>query len=407
MISILINLVFFPLCSVLLLNLLKPSSLNEFNLYSFILVIIFNYFVYKYFRFNIKLNINYFKNTHLLGVFIFSSIFFFLRISQEPFGMWDSWAMWNAKAKDFTLDFIEGNSYRFFRESWAHPGYPTFIPLQISFIAINIRYFSEYISYITNYFYLIFFFFMMIKNYSEYKRSNIYKLVTFFPFLLISLINQASDLCADFPLSIFFCFSIYLIINKEEFESEYKNAFFIILGIIIGILPLIKNEGIFILFSLLLIYFIHEGSKLKLRNFSNLFMGVIIPLFFFLYYKLNSPEFNPVQISFEHIKNVIFEIERYKLILLAFVFFHTIYLFFFIPLIFLYFFIKKYKLSYLYFTILILYILFNIIFLITPENQIWHIKTAYFRLNMQLVPAFFLITQHTIIHNINIKNKNS
>jgi hypothetical protein len=136
-------------------------------------------------------------------------------------------------------------------------------------------------------------------------------------------------------------------------------------------------------------------------------MGVIIPLFFFLYYKLNSPEFNPVQISFEHIKNVIFEIERYKLILLAFVFFHTIYLFFFIPLIFLYFFIKKYKLSYLYFTILILYILFNIIFLITPENQIWHIKTAYFRLNMQLVPAFFLITQHTIIHNINIKNKNS
>jgi hypothetical protein len=320
--------------------------------------------------------------------------------------MWDSWAMWNAKAKDFTLDFIEGNSYKFFRESWAHPGYPTFIPLQISFIAINIRYFSEFISYFTNYFYLIFFFFMMIKNFSEYKSSNIYRLVTFLPFLLISLINQASDLCADFPLSIFFCFSIYLIINKVEFETKLRDAYFILLGIIIGILPLIKNEGIFFLFSLLLIYFIHEGFKLKLRNYSNLLISITFPLIFLVYYKLNAPEFNPVQISFNHILTIIFDIERYKLILIAIVFFHTTYLFLFIPLIFLYFFIKKYKLSYLYFTVLILYILFNIIFLITPENQIWHIQTAYFRLNMQLVPAFFLITQHTVVNNIKISNRN-
>ena len=331
MIFIFINLILFPLWSVILINLLNPSSLNEFNLYSFILVIIFNYFLFKYFRLNIKLNINYFKNRDLLGVFIFSSIFFFLKISQEPFGMWDSWAMWNVKAKDFTLDFIEGNAYRLFRETWAHPGYPTFIPLQISFISINSRNFSEFISYFINYFYLIFFLFMMIKNYSVYNSLKIYKLVTLFPFLLISLINLSSDLCADFTLSIFFCFSIYLLINKEEFESQLRSAYYFLLGIIIGTLPLIKNEGIFFLFSFLLIFIFRKDFKLKLRNYLNLFIGIIFPFIFFVYYKLNAPEFNPVQLSYEHLIKVIVDVERYKIILISIVFFSYCLLVLFYP----------------------------------------------------------------------------
>jgi hypothetical protein len=49
---------------------------------------------------------------------------------------------------------------------------------------------------------------------------------------------------------------------------------------------------------------------------------------------------------------------------------------------------------------ILIHITFNLIFLITPEDQIWHINTAYYRLNMQLVPAFFLITQFMIKKNI-------
>jgi hypothetical protein len=402
MIYIFINITLFPLWSIILLNLISPASINEFNFYSFLIILIFNIIILNYFHIFLKIKIIKFNSELILpfGIFIISTIFYLFKISQEPFGMWDSWAMWNAKAKDFTLDFLEGNSYKLYKASWPHPGYPTYIPLQISFVSINLRIFTEFVSYIINYFYLIFFGYMMIRDYSIYKEFNLYKITTFFPFLLLSLIKQASDLCADFPLSIFFCFILYLLLYKEDLVIELGVNYYFIIGTFIGILPLIKNEGIFFMFFILITFIVLEKSNFNFKNSLSLLIGLFIPIIFFVYYKMNAPEVSPVVINLEHLFKVIIDPIRYKNLLLAFLLFNTIYLYLFIPFVIYYFIKYKFKFTYYIIPIILIHITFNLIFLITPEDQIWHINTAYYRLNMQLVPAFFLITQFMIKKNI-------
>jgi len=401
MIYLFLNFSFYALASLILLSFLPPKSLLSYNLYSFLMVFIFNLLIFKVLKF--ELSINNILEKEPVIIILVSTLFFSFRLYQEPFGMWDSWAMWNAKTKDFTLDFIEGYEFKYFRESWAHPGYPIFIPLQQSFISINLGFFSEKISYVYNYIYLICFWYMMTNNYKLYSLSLFYRFVTFFPFLLNGLINQSSDLCADFPLSIYFCFIIYLILYHDSLNLDIKKYYNFLLGLFIGILPLIKNEGIFFLIYLVIYLALKFKNDFKFSSLSFFVIGISIPLFLNFYYKLNAPEFNPVPITKEHIINVIFIIERYKNIFYAELILNLS-IFLMIPIVILYFIYKKHKISKLYLVLLCIHLTYNFIFLITSADQTWHLHTAYLRLNQQLLPAFFLITQYIIKDNIHISN---
>ena len=395
---IFLNLYFVGLFSLFLLIFVPPGSILLFQVSSFLLILLFNIFLKKFIQFKIHNFFSYNLKLYIEPIiFLFiATFFFFFRFSQEPFGMWDAWAMWNAKSKDFTLDFIEGHHFQFYRETWAHPGYPILIPLQISFIGINIGKFTEVISYLINYLYIILFWFMMIKDYSQYSNSYLYKLVTFFPFLLNGLINLASDLCADFPLSIYFCYVVYLILYHKDFDLYSKKYYHLILGLSIGILPLIKNEGIFFSFFITIAFFIKFFKEFNINKFLLFLLGISFPFIFVVYYKINAPEFNPVPITKDHLLNVLINWERYMNILLAELILNVYTLYLFVPIILIYFLYKKYKLSYLYTIILCLHLTVDFIFLITSSDQVWHLQTAYLRLNLQLVPAFFLITQNII-----------
>ncbi|MBE7413338.1 MAG: hypothetical protein L6Q54_14795 [Leptospiraceae bacterium] len=360
------NLLLFPLLGLIFFNFIEPNSIALFRVCSVIVVFIFNLFLIFLFKDKFT-NQNDFKNfKFFLIVFLISSVFFFFRVLViEPCGGWDAWAMWNAKAKDFTNLFLNEKPYKMFKETWAHPGYPTLIPLQIAFLSVNIGFFTEYVSYFLNYTYLILFFLMMMDIYSSSKNKNgVVNYIFVIPFSLIFLIHQSSDLYADYFLSILYTFIFYLYFkNKENLNSLNLTIIFFLSSCLF----LIKNEGAFLFLSIL--FFLLLNHKINFLKFSfPALIGIILPLSLFLYYKINSPEFNPVPITIDHLKNSLTDFQRYKNVLFALIFFHGVVMYFTITILIYHF--RKMKIHFLnyLFPLLIVHIIYNGIFLVTSSD---------------------------------------
>jgi hypothetical protein len=243
------------------------------------------------------------------------------------------------------------------------------------------------------------FFLMILSQYLSIKsKSFLFKLGTILPFLFYFLLNQASDLCADFPLSIHFCFVYYLYFQIIEKKIQ-SNFIYFFIGIFTGIIPLIKIEGLFIALSFLFFLIIERKLFRYPKPFIYLLFGFSFCISFFLYYKMNAPEINPMRISLEHLRNIILDFTRYKNLFTAFFLFNSLVLYFSVPVILILYFKNSYKSLKILIPILIVYCIYNGIFLITSENQLWHLQTAYARLCLQLVPSFFFASQYLIKKN--------
>ncbi|MDH5656913.1 MAG: hypothetical protein OEZ34_13450 [Spirochaetia bacterium] len=72
-----------------------------------------------------------------------------------PYGMWDSWAMYNAKAKDYALSYIMGIHPVLIKDFWDAPSYPAGFPVQSAFIAVNVGYWHISIPVIISFIYYL------------------------------------------------------------------------------------------------------------------------------------------------------------------------------------------------------------------------------------------------------------
>lgn len=395
------NLILFPLITFLLIDIFDLKSISFFRIFSFCFLLIFNIIFYMGLKNDFRPK---YKNQTML-IFLTTVIFMFLlflmRILVEPFGMWDAWAIWNFKAKDVAINFILKNQHILFKENWNHPGYPLFVPYQIAFVSIIFGTYSEIISYLIHVLYLYLFVCLMFYFLSLKFEKNLL-FITLFPFTLFQLYTQSSDLCADFPLSIFSAYCLYFYIN---ISNSKKNKIFnsIYLGVILGILPHLKNEGFFI-YIIYFIFFIFDNLKNKksLQYYSWIPISLIFSLSYVIY-KYNAPQILQFQITLDEIVESFRELKRWKNIGLAFTFFHLFYLYATLPIFLFYYKLNHHiRIRYLI-PIFVLYSIYNGIFFITRLDQLWHISTAYARVNFQLSPILFFTIQY--IHFISIKEK--
>ena len=400
---ILVNLIIFPILTFIFIDLFLINSLLTFRILSIIVLITVNIIYFKIFRNNLKTNYSFKLNTLFWGCFIIMLILFINRIKIEPYGMWDSWAIWSFKAKDISTNFILNNPQGLFKINWNHPGYPLFLPYQIAFVSIIFGNFNEIIVYFIHILYLYLFVSLMFYFISLKFDLNLL-FFTLLPFTFFQLYIQFSDLCADFPLSIFSAYSLYFYFKISESKIDrITNILF--LGFSMGILPHIKNEGIFI-FLIYIVFFIINNIIIKSSIESYYWIPIsLFILSIYLIFKSNAPEVLQFEVSKHEIFQSFIDWNRYINIGLAFSYYHLLILYGIIPVFLYYSYLKKFKKMIYLIPLFIIYLIFNGIFFITRYDQIWHISTAYSRVNFQISPLLFLTFQYIYFQFISFEKQ--
>lgn len=338
--------------------------------------------------------------------FVFGLVCLFVaaRMILEPFGMWDSWTMWNLKAKDLTLDYLSRGVFYITRSDWAHPGYPIFIPLQIASLTVGSGGFHESVSYALNFLYL---FLLMLMFLARYRLSSTERPWTLFltlsPFLLAGTVLIASDLSADFPLAVFYCFALYLRLQWKDGEITGVVAGLVI-GLAIGVLPLIKNEGI-ILSGILLPFLLLEAFVKSRPTLMGLLMGAAVPFALLVCFKLNAPEISPMRITFAQAFEFFFSLNRWKHPAIGLTQFLVLGSYLFYPVILFRVLRDRPKEWNVILPALLSSAAYFVVFVITTEDQEWHVRTALGRIQTQIVPAFLLCAQYMFLKQDEERNQ--
>ena len=397
---ILINIIYIALLSFLLFSVLTPGDILSYRIAALAGIAVFNIFLFKYLP-NISVKITGIKLSNVEKIIFAASVLPFifvliLKIRLEPYGMWDAWAMWNLKSKDIAFDFIGGQNFNIFRPEWHHPGYSVMLPLFYAFFIVNFGFFSEQIVFFINSLLFFAFILMIYVLYGLIRTEKKYKMYLFLSmlyFLNFHFLNQTLELCADFMLSVFFSFMFYIYYQIKYKYIKNINLIYFLLFLFLGTLPLLKNEGMILAVVFFAVFSFENKNDLLKKSTLVLYavIGFLIPFSFFTLYKVIAPELSPMTLTFDQLFNNLLDISRYKVLILGLMYFHIVVLFAFVP--FVIFMFRKYLKHSLAFVILILiHGIYTGIFLITTENQMWHIATAYERIHLQLMPAFLLVS---------------
>ncbi len=331
-----------------------------------------------------------FNRIYLVVIFVVFSILYFWKSFLFLHGMLDAWALWNVKGKIYALNFLEGYPFQFVINHISHPGYPLVIPLDLAFFSILTGTWSFSIPIFYNYFHFLLYFYL-IYRYSinqDWNGKIIPILLIFAAFFAPGMLLIITDQCADFPIGCHLAFLFFLIFEIKANNIKPLKGFYFA-GLCLGIILNSKMEGAIIL-PIMLPYFLYylRSYITKLSLFSIL-MGLIFYIFFFLVYKLNAPELNPVPVNFQHVFNSLISWERYFNVLKYFFLLHA-FVFFIIFILIGYFIKQKINLE-LFLPLALLHLAYSGIFIITSSDQAWHLETAYTRIHLQLFPAFSLI----------------
>lgn len=242
--------------------------------------------------------------TLLLGWFVLSVIKF-------PGGKWDSFASWNLSAKYFYY-----SGFSLVRNTYIlQPDYPPMLSMMIT----RLWHYNDsvnqagpiLINSIMS-FSLIVIFYLFVSSIKERWTGMISTicLVTSLYFLKFVFSQYA-----DIPLSLFLLLSfIYLFLYEEQSNN---HGYFYLIGIEIGSVILMKNEGavLGILFLIILFFWNRKQQKGSLKfKLKNLFFGILPFLLFYLYFKLfiaPSNELYATMLSSEQITAGIFNFKKY------------------------------------------------------------------------------------------------
>ena len=196
----------------------------------------------------------------LLGAIILKVIYVFFEALIKPVVAWDAWGNWALKAKIFFLDPVPLVSY-FERYRAGLPDYPLHLPLLESWIYTCL---GEWNDQLVKIIFPLYFLSLLLLFYYALRRTAPRLNALLFTFLLSSLpflVYHATIEYADFPLALYYSFSLILLYLWAE---KSDRGFFLCSALLAGMLPLVKKEGLvyllIILFILAIILLIKKSS---------------------------------------------------------------------------------------------------------------------------------------------------
>lgn len=334
------------------------------------------------------------KENKPLFILFISTLFFsfyeiILHFIKEPSGSWDGHFIWNFHTRFFySLYSNEMNYTHFFNNTikWTHLDYPLLLPMYNlkTFILTNTNSYS--FGAITSVLFFIMITFLLIGTIEEISDRKNALIAGLILISTKSFLWESGTQCADIPLSFLFLapFCFLLLYNKYGEKNFLITAFFFA-----SASAFCKNEGILFFFIFTIFYlFLNKFSNLK-----NILYGIIIPLFFVLYFKL----FIYSQSDLFTQKNMMISIGKLKYILEYLFWNLSNFINLIIIGIFSFFTGKRNNEIYnntkklMILTLIFLTIGYISIYLISPHDITWHLSTSSIRLMTQGVPLFILL----------------
>ena len=367
-----------------------------------------------------------FKYAHILavvfGVSLLSSLVSFaVSVAQEPHGKWDAWLIWNMHARFIYRAGEHWQNYFHSGLSWTHPDYPLMLPLSIvrswyymgaESLSVPIAFAFLFTCALVG---LVVSSLVMLRSESQGYLGGLVLLGS--PFFILMGASQL----ADIPLAFFLLATVVLFFVHDRL-TERRHPILILAGFAAGLMAWTKNEGLLILFVLILVRFFvvaagEDGWKGAVKQLLWLLAGVLPVLLAVAAFKINLAPSTDIFID-QNIQKIwarLTDLQRYKTILYAYI--QTGLTFTQgipdirtgfrinlgiagIVLLAVYLFLsgisveRKDKGNILGVLILTLITLgsYFTVYLITPHDLDWHIMTSLNRLLLQLWPAIVFIT---------------
>ncbi|MCW7493201.1 hypothetical protein ND861_10845 [Leptospira sp. 2 VSF19] len=177
-----------------------------------------------------------------------------IRLSLNPFGMLDAYAMWIGKGRMLALSILDGNPIPLWNQYWRMPNYPLGIPLLHADLSLVFSSVNSFLitAKIPNYLYLALLYLFFTDRLLEIKNPSIrwgFIILTgtflFHPNYLLVV----SDLCADFPVSVTFAIATYYLIERDKKKSQ------VLLFLSLSLLTNLKSEALLITIVILVFFF--------------------------------------------------------------------------------------------------------------------------------------------------------
>lgn len=326
--------------------------------------------------------------------------FLIWRISEHTQGMTDAWQMWNMKGKFYFVSFAIGLDFRLVLPEWFHPGYPAFFPFQLAGIALLLGTWVPEIAIFVAllYYALIALIFFDLAGRIQSTRpfwptalGDVSLLLAILLPVLPGIIMATAEQCADIPLGVFLLYAYYV---ARELRSSEKDSvgLFVLLGLSFAVMLHVKNEGVLLVFMVFpaFLWLFRSGLK-SLKNAIALSGSFALSFLLLVLFKINAPELQPYKFQLSRVIADLMDLSRYAFILKGFVAFQILTAFFApIAAAILVFQFRRRDLILLV-PLVLNFAFYHAFFLITPEDLPWHWISAYHRINIQVMPAWFFV----------------
>jgi hypothetical protein len=262
----------------------------------------------------------------IFGISLLSSLVSFaVSVVQEPHGKWDAWLIWNMHARFIYRAGEHWQDYFHSGLSWTHPDYPLMLPLSIvrSWNYMGVESLSVPIA-------LAFLFtcaliglvvssLVMLRSESQGYLGGLALLGS--PFFILMGASQL----ADIPLAFFLLAAVVLFFVHDR-SSGRRHPILIMAGVAAGLVAWTKNEGLMILFAVILVRFFvvaagEDGWKGAVKQVLWLMAGLVPVLLAVAAFKMHLAPSTDLFID-QNIQKIwarVTDLQRYKTILWAYV----------------------------------------------------------------------------------------
>jgi len=310
---------------------------------------------------------------------------FIRRYASEPFGQWDAWSIWHPRIRDFSLSFLRGIEVSFFRSDWAHPDYAPMAALGVAGPVIFLGQWAlPWLPAAMNFaYYVLMLAILLLALAAVLTQEWIVPLVVFLGAMLSPMLFlNATDQCADHYLALIFLLSFALL---DEASSRGQ---LILAGFCAASLPLIKNEGMFLLLAPgMYLAWLWLRQHRSLRQCLYFLSGMLAPLTMFLIYKLTANRLQPYDTTMARIFELLLDPARHGAVLGRWLDAHIVLSLAFLPISWLMVRPRGRERAGLL-AILLVFTIYHLVFVVTPADQKWHLDTAFTRITVVVYPAW-------------------
>lgn len=262
----------------------------------------------------------------VFGISLLSSLVSFaVSVAQEPHGKWDAWLIWNMHARFIYRAGEHWQNYFHSGLSWTHPDYPLMLPLSIVRswnymgaeslsvpIAVAFLFTCALIGLVVSSL-------VMLRSESQGYLGGLVLLGS--PFFMLMGASQL----ADIPLAFFLLAAVVLLFVHDRL-TERCHSILILAGFAAGLMAWTKNEGLMILFAVILVRFFvvaagEDSWKGAVKQIFWLMAGLVPVLLVVAVFKMHLAPSTDLFID-QNIQKIwvrLTDLQRYKTILHAYV----------------------------------------------------------------------------------------